>query len=72
MDFAALLAPREPELIRLARDIYASRGDLQKVFPLDSAAFCQWLAVHGVLEYPKLAESYPPLPPAELRATVIP
>ena len=70
MDFATLLAPREPELIRLARDIYASRGDLRKAFPLDSAAFCQWLAVHGVLEYPKLAESYPPMPPAELRATV--
>ncbi len=70
MDFAALLAPREPELLRLARDLYASRPDLQKAFPSESAAFCQWLAVHGVLEYPALAPFYPPLPPTGLRATV--
>ncbi len=70
MDIARLLAPRDPDLQRLAGEIYAARPDLQQAFPRDSLTFCQWLGTYGVLEYPDVARCYPPLPPESLRATV--
>lgn len=71
MDLARLLAPRDPELRRLAAELYAARPDLRAAFPgPDSAGFGQWLGVHGVLEDARVARFHPPLPPEGLRATV--
>lgn len=71
MDLARLLAPRDPALDLLAREVFADRPDLRKAFgDADNAGFHQWLGVHGVLEYPRIAAHYPPLPPEHLRATV--
>lgn len=71
MDLARLLAPRNPALDLLAREVFASRPDLRAAFGApDSAGFHQWLGVHGVLEDPRIAAHYPPLPPEHLRATV--
>jgi len=70
MELARLLAPRDPALQRLAREIHASRQDLQQALPLDSLSFCQWLGTYGLLEYPELGRFFPPLPPESLRATI--
>ncbi len=71
MDLVRLLAPRDPALDLLAREVCASRPDLRAAFgDADSLGFRQWLGVYGVLEYPRIAAHYPPLPPEHLRATV--
>jgi SAM-dependent methyltransferase len=70
MDLGPLLAPRDSELLRIARDLYGARPDLRAAFPaVETPAFYQWLGVHGVLEDPRIARFYPALPPAGLRAT---
>lgn len=69
-DLARLLAPRDPELRRVARELHAGRPDLRAAFPDPaSGEFGQWLGVNGVLEDARVAAHYPPLPPDELRAT---
>lgn len=71
MDLARLLAPRDPSLDLLAREVFASRPDLRATFAgPEGAGFRQWMGVHGILEDPRLAAFYPPLPPEHLRATV--
>ncbi len=70
MDYARLLAPRAPELARLARELYGRRPDLRAAFPDPEAAdFRQWLGVNGVLEDERIARFYPPIPPEPLRST---
>jgi SAM-dependent methyltransferase len=71
MDLSRLLAPRDPELQRIASELWIARADLRAAFRReDSAGFGQWLGVHGVLEDPRVAPFFPPLPPESLRATV--
>lgn len=70
MDFARLLAPRDPELARLARELHGRRPDLTAAYPdVDGVGFHQWLAINGPLEDARLARFFPALPPDELRAT---
>lgn len=70
MDLARLLAPKDPDLARFANELHENRADLRSALgDSQSAAFCQWLGVHGVREYDRIAAFYPPIPPEELRAT---
>ncbi len=64
------LAPRDPELIRIGGAVHAARPDLQRAFPsATSPEFCEWLYSNGPIEDERIARFFPPLPPAELRAT---
>jgi SAM-dependent methyltransferase len=70
MDLARLLAPRDPDLARIARELHAARPDLQAAYAdPDGAGFRQWLAVNGPLEDARVARHFPALPPDELRAS---
>lgn len=68
--FERLLAPRPPGL-DVAASIFAERPDLVATFgDPRSPGMLEWLAVHGVREYPdRLAALYAPVPPPELRGT---
>lgn len=70
MNLAKLLAPRDPQLQQLAKDLYAEREDLRQAFPDPvGAEYSSWLGSHGVLAYETIAAHYPALPPEGLRAT---
>jgi SAM-dependent methyltransferase len=70
MNAGRLFAPRDPEVLRLGRELYAQRADLRAAFPdPEGADFHRWLGVNGVLEDERIAARCPELPPEELRST---
>jgi SAM-dependent methyltransferase len=70
MDPGNLLAPRDPDLRRIALELHAAHADLQRSFPdPDGPDYAAWLGSHGVLGDARVAAHYPPVPPAALRMT---
>ncbi len=71
MDLRPLINPTGEAFQEISRRIFHERTDLQKAYGnVEDPGYQKWLAIHGGLEYPdQLAGLYPPVPPAELRAT---
>lgn len=71
MDLKSLLTPSDAELARLARELHATRDDLQQAYPdPTSVDYLRWLHVNGPLEDERVAKFCPALPPEALRSTV--